>query len=289
MTKSQPKFKPTVLAAIIGGMFVSSIRAAYAPLPLVVAKLDDVPEPHRGLYKKEGEGDAAKFRLDVDGIEDTGALKRALEGERDSVKELKRRERETAEKFKDIDPVRYRALMAKIDGDEELKLLSEGKHDEVFNKRTEKMRESYETQLKVKDTETEKERGTTKKYRDRVLDNAVRSAAITAGIHPHAVEDALLRARQVFSLNEEGEAERLGEDKKPIMGPKGNAPYSPLDWFEEMKSKAPHWFPAGSTGSGAESGKGGTGGAKTIKRSAFDALSAAERKAYLKGGGKVVD
>lgn len=280
----EKKMTKKLLPHLIHSLF-SVMRPVFGPLALVVDKLDAVPEAQRGLYKQEEGG---KYRLDVEGIEDNGPLKRALEAERDNVKAAKKELRDQAEKYKDIDPVRYRELMAKIDGDEELKLLSEGKHDEVFNRRTEKMRTSYETQLKQKDTEIEGERKKAGRYRDKVLDNAVRSAATKAGIHAGAVDDALLRARSVFQLDEQDNAVKLGEDKKPVLGPKGSV-YSVDDWFEEMKEAASHWFPAGSTGSGAQSEKGGAGSAKTVKRAAFEKMSAVERSAFFKDGGKVVD
>src|SRR6478609_6588834 len=57
------------------------------PLPLVVDTLDIVPEPFRAEYT-EADG---KFRLNVDGIEDTSGLKKALETERRTAKELSKK------------------------------------------------------------------------------------------------------------------------------------------------------------------------------------------------------
>ena len=42
---------------------------------------------------------------------------------------------------------------AMFDGNEELKMIAEGKHDEVFNKRTDKLKQDYESKLTAKEQE----------------------------------------------------------------------------------------------------------------------------------------
>ena len=54
------------------------------PLDLIVDTLDNVPEPLKAEYAKDADG---KFRLNVNGIEDTTGLKNALATERKTAKD----------------------------------------------------------------------------------------------------------------------------------------------------------------------------------------------------------
>jgi len=256
-----------------------------APLALVVDKVDVLPEAVRGLYvEKDG-----KFHLDVDGIEDTSGLKSALEKERAAARSAAATIKALETKFKDVDPEQYRKLNSLINSNEETRLISEGKVDEVITKRTEKLRQEHVKQLEEATKATKAEQEKTGKYKQRVLDNHIRAAAIKAGLHPHAIDDALFRARTIFTLDEEGDAVQLGADGKPVYGKDGKTPFGPLEWLETMKEAAPHWFPAGSSGGGAGNGAGGAGSAKTVKRTAFEKMAPAERTKFLKDGGKVID
>lgn len=62
-------------------------------LKLEVDTLDDIAEPARAFYEKSGE----KFRLKVDGVEDTAALKRAKDHEKTARQDAEKRTRELQE------------------------------------------------------------------------------------------------------------------------------------------------------------------------------------------------
>ena len=108
------------------------------------------------------------------------------------------------------------------------------------------------------------------------------AAAAKAGIHAFAVEDALLRARSLFTLDDKGEAIQVGPDGAPVLGKDGKTAFTPAEWLEAMKETAPHWFPAPGSGGGANGSGGAGAGGKTIRREAFDALSAAEKSKVVK-------
>lgn len=253
-------------------------------LALVVEKLDGVAEGQRALYvEKDG-----KFHLDVDGIEDTSGLKSALQKEREAAKEAKRLAKEIEDRYAGIDPVKVKSMMAQFDADGEAALIAAGKIDEVINRRTEKLRTELQKQVDAAHEKEKLAESKAGKFSQRVLDNHIRAAAAKAGIHAVAIEDALFRARSMFSLNEDGEAVQVGSDGMPILGKDGKTPFSPAEWLEGMKELAPHWFPAGSSGSGASGSGSGAGGTKTITRAAFDALSALEKAATVKTH-KIID
>jgi hypothetical protein len=168
--------------------------------------------------------------------------------------------------------------MAKFSDDEEASLIAAGKVDEVIARRMAKRDAELNKQVDTARAEAAAAKGVAEKFQTRVLDNHIRAAAAKAGLHPFAVEDALLRARIMFSLNDAGDAVQLGSDGQPVLGKDGKTAFAPAEWLEAMKETAPHWFPAGASGGGAGgSGSGQNNGAKTMTRTQFMTLSAAEQ------------
>lgn len=258
---------------------------AYAIAPeLDAAAVEKLPPAQRGWYvEKDG-----KFVVDLGKVEveDASGLKSALAAERQAVKDAKAAQRVAVEEalkaFEGIDPVKTRALMAKFNDEEEAALIASGKIDEVLSKRLAKREAELQRQVDAAKDEAEGAKKVANTFQSRVLDNHIRAAAAKAGLHPFAVEDALLRARSMFSLDEKGEAVQLGTDGSPVLGKDGKTPFTPAEWLESMKETAPHWFPASGSGGGA-SGSGGAGsGGKTIKRAAFDSLDPHERQKVVK-------
>jgi hypothetical protein len=278
-----------MLALAVSALFTSP-RARYEgddALPLQVESIDKVPEAVRQLYAQTE--DKKAFRLKVSGLPDVSKLESALESERRISKEKAAELRTTIEKYKDVDPVKYREMMDKLDGSEEADLMKKGEIDKVFERRTEKMRLKHEADIKAKDEEIGKKTQRLTKLEQRALDSHVRAAASKAGIHNHAIDDALLRARSKFTLDEDGNAVELGSDGKPILAEDGNKPFTIDQWFEERKKDAAHWFPNGNKGGGG-TGDGGAGGeGKTMKRSDFDKIENAAEKAEKAKKFKIVD
>lgn len=282
-------------------MFMA-IRAAYAVrsglvmgiLALEVDAVETLDAAVRGLYKPiEG---TKRFRLDVSGIpepEDTTALKAAAKKERESAQASAKLLKEMQDKYKDIDPEEVRKLMASLEDDGEKKLLKEGKVEEVVLARTEKLRKTMEKQVADALAVAAKEKAARLKSSERVLDNEVRAIVTKAGVHVSAIDDALLRARGLFSLGDDGTPVQVGEDGVVVLGKDAKTPYSVAEWIEGMKESAPHWFPAGSSGSGGKGNGSGAAGAagSTITRAAFDALDQDARAQWFKDhkGGKVTE
>ena len=252
-------------------------------LKMIVDSLEDVPEALRDLYAPT---DDKKFRLGVEGVEDPKALKKALQAERDARAEYERK----LKAYEGLDPEDTKAFIARFANDEEMKLIKEGKLDVVKEKWVEKLKGDYEKKLKVATDAIGLEAQKAGKYQAQVLDNAVRQAAAKVGVHPPAVEDALFRARAMFSLDESGNAVQVREGSV-VMGKDGKTPYSPVEWLESMREAAPHWFPAMAAGSGASQskGSGSNGQARTVKRATFDGWTPKEKAAYSKEGGAVID
>jgi len=246
-------------------------------LKLILDSLEEADDAVKGLYvEKDG-----KFHLDVTGIEDTSGLKSALQKEREAARQERQRAKELEDRFKDIDPDRVRDMMAKLDKDGEASLIAAGKIDEVVSKRSEKLRAELMKQIEEATAKTEAEKARANKFSQRVLDNSIRAAAAKAGLHAGAIEDALFRARTMFSLDDDGNAVQMDDGGRPVLGKDGKSPFTPMEWLEGMKDTAPHWFPAGAAGGGA-TGNRDAGNGKTIKRAAFEAMPFEERMSVLK-------
>lgn len=191
--------------------------------------------------------------------------------------------KESLARFDGIDPDAVRNILSKFASDEEAGLIAAGKIDEVLNKRTERMKAGYEKETQTERTAREASDARASKFSKRVLENGIRAEAAAAGLHQYAIEDALYRASTTFALDEDGNPAAVegafGKDGKPL---------TLKEWFGDMKEKAPHWFPAGGSGSGAGHGKATTGG-KTMTRSQFESLPPMDRAGAIKGGTVIVD
>ncbi|MBC2659956.1 MULTISPECIES: hypothetical protein [Pseudomonas] len=177
----------------------------------------------------------------------------------------------------DIDAVR--GLLTKAGQDEETKLLTEGKVDEVFNRRTERLRGDYDKQLKTVTARAEKAEAFAAKFQGKVLGDSVRGAALKAGALPEATDDIILRAKGVFTLNEEGEAVAVDESGEIVLGKDGKTPLTPLEWAESLRESAPHLWPRAS---GTQAPGGGSGQA-AFKRSE---MTAEQKRDYQRKHGQ---
>lgn len=80
-------------------------------------------------------------------------------------------------RFDGIDPDAVRGILKRFENDEEAKLIADGKIDEVINKRTERLRNDVDKQLKEANSRVERAEAFANKFRARVLGDEIRSAA----------------------------------------------------------------------------------------------------------------
>lgn len=190
--------------------------------------------------------------------------------------------------FGTLDPERAKALMETMDHDEDLKLFADGKKAVVIDKYTERMRTAHAAEVEAERQQTASEKQRADNYRGAVLDNHIR--AVTSDLHKGAVEDALLLARQIFSLDAKGNAVKLDAEGRPELGKNGKTPFSPAEWMEMQRELKPHWFPASTSGSGSAGANGtGTGTGKTMKRGEFNALTPIQQGNVARSGTRIVD
>lgn len=244
------------------------------------------------MFAREGEnegGGAPQITPELQALIDAqvAAQVTGLKAKRDELLESNRQIKDQLKGYEGIDVAKYREFQDRLDKDEDARLLSEGKTIEVVNKYTERMRKDHETKLADTLAMVEAERQRGKKYEQAVLDNQIRAACV--GMHPSAIEDALLHGRNLFSLDAEGRAVKLDAQGRLELGKDGSNPFSPAEWIESQKETKPHWFPATSSGSGSAGAAGGGASGKTISRAKFAAMTPMQQSETARSGTKIVD
>ena len=171
--------------------------------------------------------------------------------------------------FEGYDIENVKALMNRAANDEETRLIAEGKMDEVINRRTERLRKDNEKKVEELNSRLNVAEQKSNRFKDKVLSGAVRDEALKAGILPEAMDDIVLRARQLFVLNDEGEVQAM-DGEEVVFGKDGKSPLSLSEWLEDTREKAPHLWPRAS-------GSNGSGGSGLKAKKPFKELTEAEK------------
>ena len=249
-----------------GGGNATRFRRGKMSLKRIYDDVAEVPEALREFYE-EKDGRAVLILEDGGGGEDTGALKRALEAER--------RQRAKAEKalgslkgdLGDMTPAQAREALQKLAELEEKDLLNAGNFDEAGEKRAGRRISEFKTAYE----KAEAEKGELSKKLESVLvDSALRTAALDAGIVPSAVDDAVLLGKTVFRLHE-GAPVAVGPDGEPMPGEKPGESLTMEKWLSARATDRPHWF-------GQNAGGGAGGSLETAPRGGVIRLSREQAK-----------
>lgn len=175
-------------------------------------------------------------------------------------REAERKAQELADQWKGLDPAKVRTILAKFEGDEEMKLIAEGKFDEVINRRTENLRRGLEAERDAARAKIDEQNSKLGQKTDRIksltIDAEVRQLALAMNppMDPRALGDAIRAAREIFTLNDEDAPVAKRSDGSPIIGKDGKSPLGLAEWLQST-------FEAGKTlWWGASSGGGSNGG-----------------------------
>lgn len=224
-------------------------------LKFKVPTLAEIPEALRTLYKPDGDA----FVLDAEGV----VPKERVDEFRNNNIQLQQQ----LDKFKNIDPTKHNELLAIQREIEEGKLIKEGKLEEVVNLRVGTMKTTYEQQIEQLNQINQQNSGQLSVL---LIDNAVKSEAIKNGVYPTAIDDIVLRARSVYSVDK-GNPVPKNEKGEVIYGKDGTTPMPMAEWILNQKKVAPHLF-HGSQGSGAGGGR-GSGGTDVSKMTPAQKIS----------------
>ena len=224
-------------------------------LKLFLDSLDGVDESVKALYTEHD----GKFKLAVDGLEDTSGLKSALEKERKARRDAEARAKlalgeDELEEFE-----RLRAEAAKARGAEDIVNQVKARHAKELEAK-EKLAIQYKS----------------------TLEKTVLESTATQLLAKHGGNVGLLMPHIMGAL-------RVEESDGQFQVVPANAA-STDEVVASLKTSYPAAFAdSGRSGGGASGGGAGGGGAKTITRAQYDQMGSAAQREHIKGGGIVTD
>lgn len=162
-------------------------------------------------------------------------------------------------KFEGIDPEAVKAMVQKQASEEDKALLAAGKFDELFAKRWDTHKTSYERQVQALNEKLANEQKAAQKYRARVRESEAVAklvdalAASKVKVRPSAMADLRRRALDLFDMDEKGDLVAM-RDGSPHVNKDGK-PYNWSDFVAEQFESAPHIFEDGAGGGATGGGK----------------------------------
>ena len=181
-------------------------------------------------------------------------VRSTFEEERDKIannsKKLLAEKKNLEERFSGIDPDDYRAMKEALKGKEEEDLLKSGKIDELVNRRVQVIKADLENQINERDqkiSEQEQRYGNLNSAFDEYrIRDALNREGRAERMLDSALDDLVLRARGVFSIDSEGNIVSLdGEGNLKTVDGK---PVTPKSFIQGLKKTAPHLWPASESG-----------------------------------------
>jgi len=220
-----------------------------------LASLEGVAENLQTLYVKTDDG----YQLDVSGA----APKEKVDSFRDNNIELTNKMASIESKLAGLDIEKFDTIfqtvqrMAQTEADVEMNKALEGGPEAVTAliesraaERANAMKTDFDTKLTESNT-------TSNKYRAQLEDAKITAElmrlAAEKGVRTTAVDDVLLRGKQVFKLSDEGEVVAIKDGN--VVFNKENQPLSINEYMNELASTAPHLFEGSSGGGAANSGR----------------------------------
>ncbi|GEM_PF-3570171 len=265
------------------------------PLKALLPSLDGLDEATQKLYKKLDDG---SFQLDVEGLPDGKKLETKLEEFRANNIELQnalKKLKEQAEAYRGIDPTKAKEALDKLQQLQDQKLIDEGKIEDLFTQRTERMKSEHSEQLALKDRMISELEGKIKLVEDEKNQFILFTELAKAIDNPafgfqSGVADLLKRqVKEEFQYRDE-KVVRVKPDGSLMYGKNGE-PVGLTEFLAEVAKERPYLVKPSSGGGAHNNGSGNNGGAnqKVLKRDAFDGLSVVGKAEYIKTGGKIVD
>lgn len=179
--------------------------------------------------------------------------------------------------FDGIDPVKVKKLLEDMDADEDTKLIKDGKIDELLDRKYAKRDQEWQRKLDAALADGQKAAAKADKFLSRVLDDQLREA-FTGKVDSRATAGALLAAKQIFKLDDEGRAVQFDTEGNVILG-KDKTPFTPAEWIQSdaTRKELPYLFPVTGTGSGATQSGAATSNVELMKMPAKQRMAAARK------------
>lgn len=214
----------------------------------------DIPAEHKAMYKKADDG---SWVLDVEGAASADALAEL----RNKVNEFRDNNTELQKKIKELDGKVHltkeeheelKKLKEQADKNKDQKLIEEGKIEELFAQRTQRMREDYEAKITAlqnqnKELET-KFSNSHGRLSSLLVESEVNTALSEVAIpRKGALADIASRAGRTWKVNDKGQVVAMNDDGSAVYGPKGE-PLTMKEWAADLVKTAPFLFEEGAGG-----------------------------------------
>jgi len=163
--------------------------------------------------------------------------------------------------FDGLDAAKIKNMLDSMDQNEEAKLISEGKFEEVIQKRMDKITAQHEDTVSGLNENLSSITGERDHYRglyeNQTIGNEVKTAALKAGVLPEALDDVNRRAMDIFSLDADGNIEaREGKKSDGSLLQIDGHLLTVERFVDSLKKDAPYYFPASESGGAEGDGKG---------------------------------
>jgi hypothetical protein len=170
--------------------------------------------------------------------------------------------KEQMSQYEGVDIEKIKNLQKQMDASEEMRLMSEGKLDDVVARRIELREKDWSQKFGNIEGMLKEKEDTISKLNDRltgmVIDGQVREAYLSLDFNPKAMDDVISRARKVFVMDEDGKAVPRDENGNVIYGKDARTPISPRDWLENL-AEDKDYLRRPSAGAGAKPNAGSRG------------------------------
>jgi len=176
--------------------------------------------------------------------------------------EKEKKHREQLSQFDGVDIEKVKNLQKQMQENEEMRLLAEGKTEEVVARRIELREKDWGQKFGNLESMLSEKEQMIAKLNDRltgmVIDGQVREAYLSLDFNPKAMDDVISRARKVFVMDEDGKAVPRDEQGNIIYGKDARTPISPRDWLENLAEEK-DYLRRPSSGAGAKPNSGTRG------------------------------
>ncbi len=191
-----------------------------------------------------------KFKLQLD--EEVSGLKSKNAELLDEKKKIEKKLRE----FEDFDFDAATEALEFLENNKDAQLIKDGRVEELIEKKTSALRSDHEAIVGELNSKLKEAMSRGDKYenlyRTKMVEDALREAAVKAKVRPEAITDILLHGRNIFSLADDGSIEARGDDGK-LLKTEDDKVLTTTNWIESLKKTSPHYWPD-SRGVGADGG-----------------------------------
>jgi len=240
-------------------------------------------------FNRDGEGDEDSgnsfSQADIDAavqlaVDNASAGFKAKNGELlNEVKNLK----SNAKQWEGLNVDEVNNMMSVFKNNEEAQLIKDGKFEDVIAQRLDKVTTEHNTILKEltdkKDGYKESSSKYKSLYQNKFIDDAMKDLAAKTKARPEALKNISRDARDIFSVDDNGEIVALDENGHNIKTKSGDL-MTPERFMDELKATNPYYWPDSISGGHGGDGDSGPSDREALEQQLSDAANAGDMTTY---------